>query len=85
MSAGATVAVGSGSSAAALTVADGADTAVGPTGGRVSDAGEVCSPPQAARAVRTARHMRTSVGTRMVPGNLRCLRAMAQFPAPGTV
>ena len=54
----------------------GCTVAVGVTGILVIDAGAPCSPPQAARAVRTARHMRTSVGAGMVPGNLRCLRAM---------
>ena len=70
VAAGGDPAVGSG-------VAAGVAVAVVAVVAVVATAGEVCSPPQAARTVRTARHMRISVGTGMVPGNLGCLRAMA--------
>ena len=51
-------------------VGAGTVVAVGPAGTVVADAGEVCSPPQAARTIRAVSQMRTSVGTVPVPGNL---------------
>ena len=66
VSAGATVAVGCGS-VVGSGVAAGADTAVGVWGTAVATAGDVCSPPQAARAVRTVRHSSSTAAAFTVP------------------
>ena len=84
VSAGATVAVGCGS-VAALEVADGADSAVGPTVAGVSAVGTVCSSPQAARKITADRHSSSTVEDIPVPIGLLHNDFIASFSAPGTV
>ena len=84
VSAGATVAVGCGS-VVGSGVAAGAAAAVGVAGAAVATAGDVCSPPQAARAVRTVRHSSSGVAAFAVPVRLPLMNLMAPFSAPGTV
>ena len=69
VSAGATVVVGCGS-VVGSGVAAGADTAVGVWGTVVATAGDVCSPPQAARAVRTVRHSSSIAEVIPVPAGM---------------
>ena len=71
-----------------LAKADGTVVAVGPAGTVVAAYVDVCSPPQAPRAIRTVRYIRTSVDTIPAPGNLTCLRNMATivaFPIRGVI
>ena len=84
VSAGATVAVGCGS-AAVLTVAAGVAAAVGVAGPVVATAGAACSPPQAARAVRTPKHSSSTAAAFTVPVSLPLMNFMAPFSAPGKV
>ena len=85
VSAGATVAVGCGS-VAGSGVAAGAAAAVGVAGAGVATAGEVCSPPQAVRAMTADRHSSNSTAAAFtVPVILPLLNFMAPFSAPGTV
>ena len=81
VSTGAAVAV----SAAALNVADGADTALGSTGTGVSATGAACSPPHAAKAITADRHSSSSTAEAIpVPVGLPQVNFMAPFSAPGT-
>ena len=66
-------------------VAAGAAVAVGVAATVVATAGAACSPPQAARAVRTARHSSSTVEAIPVPVGLPHNDFMAPFSAPGTV
>ena len=84
VSAGATVAVGCGS-VVGSGVAAGADTAVGVWGTVVATAGAACSPPQAARAVRTPKHSSSTAAAFTVPVSLPLMNFMAPFSAPGKV
>ena len=58
---------------------------MGVAGTAVATAGEVCSPPQAARAVRTARHSSSTAEAIPVPVSLPQINFMAPFSAPGKV
>ena len=85
LSAGATVAVGCGS-VAGSGVAAGAAAAVGVAGAVVATAGDVCSPPQAVRAMTADRHSSNSTAAAFtVPVILPLMNFMAPFSAPGTV
>ena len=66
-------------------VAAGAAVAVGVTATAVATAGEICSPPHAARAVRTARHSSKTVEASPVPVGLTQNVFMAPFSASSTV
>ena len=69
---------------AAVGVGDGRGVAVTAAGTGVSAAGEVCSPPQAARAPKTARNSR-SIEAIPVPVCMPQNDFMERFSAPGTV
>ena len=85
VSAGATVAVGCGS-VVGSGVAAGAAAAVGVAGAVVATAGEVCSPPQAVRAMTADRHSSNSTAAAIpVPVILPLIDFMAPFSAPGKV
>ena len=67
-------------------VAAGAAAAVGVAGAVVATAGEVCSPPQAVRAMTADRHSSNSTAAAFtVPVILPLMNFMAPFSAPGTV
>ena len=84
VSAEATVAVGWGS-VVGSGVAAGADTAVGVWGTVVATAGDVCSPPQAAKMIRTPRHSSSIAEAIPVPAGMLQVNFMAPFSAPGKV
>ena len=67
-------------------VAAGAAAAVGVAGAVVATAGEVCSPPQAVRAMTADRHSSNSTAAAFtVPVILPLMNFMAPFSAPGKV
>ena len=87
VSAGATVAVGCGSVVGSGVAAGAAAAAaVGVAGAVVATAGEVCSPPQAVRAMTADRHSSNSTAAAFtVPVILPLMNFMAPFSAPGKV
>ena len=78
VAAGGDPAVGSG-------VAAGAAVAVGVAATVVATAGEVCSPPQAARAITADRHSSSTAEALPSPVSLPQINFMALFSAPGAV
>ena len=78
VAAGGDPAVGSG-------VAAGSAVAVGVAATVVATAGEVCSPPQAARAITADRHSSSTAEALPSPVSLPQINFMALFSAPGAV